>query len=87
MFVLSDRTKMLLEQQARSTFSEILEMSLDDEIHHVCKINGKGAVFSKKKRRNIFSRGNPLIAQKRLRTMEDVDKGIEQLLEGGWQKE
>ena len=81
MYVLSAKTQQLLEKQTRTTYSELTTMTLDEELAHVKAVTGTNVVFSKQRKRNRFGRGNPLIARHKFRTIEDVNRGIDKLLE------
>lgn len=77
MYTLSEKTRKLLEQQTKTSYAKLTEMTLDEELTYVKGITGKKVVFSKKRKENVFGRGSPLISRRLLRTMDDVDKGLE----------
>ena len=76
---LSDKTKQLLEKTIGKSISELNNMSFDDEIAYVTQKYGRSPVFSKKADSRMVSRGNPLLARKRICTMDDVDEKIMRL--------
>ncbi|MBO5559720.1 hypothetical protein [Ruminococcus sp.] len=55
---------------------EILRMDIYHEVEHVEKRTGRKLIFSTKRDHRRIGRGNPLIARRRHRTMEDVEKGM-----------
>lgn len=57
-------------------FECILELSPEDEMKLVSQKRGKPLVFSKERGRMSLGGGNPLLARKRIRTMQDIDRKI-----------
>lgn len=54
-------------------------MSADEERQWVEKKTGKKLSYSKENRHGIIGRGNPLLARKKIRTIEDLDKKSKKL--------
>ena len=79
MFSLSKKTVEELENRTGLTYSQLRSFSLDEELSFFKK-NGKQVSFSKERREGIIGRGNPLLARKRIRTMEDVDTFLEKII-------
>ncbi len=71
---LSDRTKTIVEANVGLKFDEIVNLSFDEELKFITKQKGAPIVFSKVRNSRKMGRGNPLLARKKIRTMEDVDK-------------
>lgn len=61
------------------TPEQLSMLSEDDERRLILKITGKNLTFSKKRDSRKFGRGNPLLARKRLRTMDYIDSRISKL--------
>lgn len=53
---------------------EIKNMSFDEQETWIAKRAKSKIGFSKKRRIGIIGRGNPLLARRKIRTMEDLDK-------------
>lgn len=79
MFSLSKKTVEDLENRTGLTYSQLRSFSLDEELSFFKK-NGKQVSFSKERREGIIGRGNPLLARRRIRTMEDVDTFLEKII-------
>lgn len=76
---LNEKTKELLEKTIGRSISELAAMSYEEEIDYAVEKYGKTPEFSKKEDKRMTGRGNPLIARKRICTMEDIDKRIMEL--------
>ena len=77
-------TKMTIENifkyKTGLNISEVANLSLDGEKSLVKQRTGRNLVFSIGKRdHRKLGRGNPLLARKRIRTMSDVDKRLDEL--------
>ena len=57
-------------------FSELVAMDYEDEIRLIKPLNGEKVVFPKKRDPRKIGRGNPFLARRRFRTMEEVDKKL-----------
>lgn len=76
---LNEKTKQLLEKTIGKSIAELSDMSFDEEIDYATKKYGRAPIFSKRPDRRMTGRGNPLIARKRICTMEEIDKRIMEL--------
>lgn len=76
---LNERSKAHLERVIGKPISEIIQMDLKEEIRYVEKKTQKPLVYSTQTDHRIKGRGSPLIATRRLFTMAEVDKRIEEL--------
>lgn len=73
---LRDDTKRILEKALGITIKELAAMSCDEENLFVEKKIGKKPIFSKTIDHRISTRGNHLLLQKRITTMEEIDTKI-----------
>lgn len=80
MFSLSEKTKKNIERTIQITFDNLVMLTSEEEKHQVEKITGSKLVFSKERKQGIFGRGNPLLSRRQIKTMDDVDQGINHLL-------
>ena len=76
---LNDETKRILENSIGKSISELSKMDMDEERAFIASKIGKTPIFSKQSDPRMRVRGNPLIARRRLCTMEDIDKRIMEL--------
>lgn len=76
---LNEKTRQLLEKTIGKSISELKVMTFDEEVAYATKKYGRAPVFSKKVDKRMIGRGNPLIARKRICTMDDIDKRIMEL--------
>ena len=76
-----NKTLRVVESVTGLTFKEINSLDYDTERELIKKKTQKPVIFSKKKDGRVFGRGNPLLAQKRFTTIEEIDKRLEELIE------
>lgn len=76
---LNNTTQKLLEKSIGKSIHELSQMDADEERAYVISRNGKVPIFSKKVDSRMRGRGNPLIARRRICTMDDIDKRIMEL--------
>lgn len=76
---LNDETKRILENSIGKSISELSKMDMDEERAFIVSKIGKTPIFSKQSDSRMRGRGNPLIARRRLCTIEDIDKRIMEL--------
>ena len=76
---LNNTTKKLLEKSIGKSIHELSQMDADEERAYVISRIGKDTIFSKKADSRMRGRGNPLIARRRICTMDDIDKRIMEL--------
>ena len=79
MISLKDETKNNLENLLGITLKDLDTLSVSKEVEFVNKRISHKISFSKKKDSRKVGRGNPLLARKRIRTMEEVDKRLDNL--------
>lgn len=77
--MLSKEVKEILEKNIGMPMSAISNMDFEEEKKYVEKRIKHSLLFSKKIDKRMTSRGNPLIVRKRICTMQDIDKKIEEL--------
>lgn len=82
MYTLREETKRAIGEATGLPYDEILSMSHDEEMEYIRK-KRPGITFSKEPNPNV--RGNPLLVQGKVRTLEDVDKKIDEELKQ-WKK-
>ena len=73
MYIMSNKTKKNIERVVGLPFSQIQQLDLSEEkkwLQKKCQFNG----FTKRVRYAIIGRGNPLLARKKIRTIEDLNK-------------
>jgi hypothetical protein len=75
-FRLSERIKKNISSSVGAPFERIVTLSLDEEICLASQKHGGKIVFSKKRNGNRVGRGNPLLARKKVRTIQDIEKKI-----------
>ena len=83
MYSLKPTTKRNVETCVSLPFSELVSVDHDDEMCVLKPINGKRIVFPIKKDIRRIGRGNPYLARRRLRTMEEVDKRLSEIIKCG----
>lgn len=76
---ISERTKKNLERSIGLSYEEIVNLSYDEEIKYIQDKNGKPITFSTTVDNRKRSRGNPLLALNRIRTIEYIDKRISKI--------
>lgn len=75
-FGMSERTKKNISTCVGVPFERIVSLSLDEEIGLASQKYGGKIVFSKRRSSGHVGRGNPLLARKIIRTIQDVEKKI-----------
>lgn len=76
---LNNTTQKLLEKAIGKSIYELSQMDVDEERAYVISRIGKVPIFSPKADSRMRGRGNPLIARRRICTMDDIDKRIMEL--------
>ena len=79
MYSLQSTTKRNIENCVSLAFSELIAMDHDDEPRLLKPINGEKIVFPTKRNPRKIDRGNPFLARKRFRTMEEVDNRLAEI--------
>lgn len=75
-----NRTLKVVESITGLTFDEINSLDFESERDLVERKTNKILHFSKKNDSRTFGRGNPLLAKKRITTLKDLDKKIEDIV-------
>lgn len=75
-FELSERTKKSISNCVGKPFDEICNLSLEEEIAAASKVCGHQIGFSRKPDDRRVGRGNPYLAKRKFRTLEEVEKKI-----------
>lgn len=73
MYTMSERAIKNIEDTVGLPIEKIRKLTIEEEIDWVEKRSGKKTVFSKEKKALIIGRGNPLLARKRIRTVDDLN--------------
>ena len=76
---LNKQVKIALENTIGTSISRLSRMGADEENDFVYSKIGRRPIFSKTPDARMRGRGNPLIARRRICTMEDIDKRILEL--------
>ncbi len=76
---LTDETKRILEKNIGTSLSRVSEMDFDEEKKYVEEKTQRPLVFPKRADKRRTGRGNPLIVRRRICTMEEINKKIEEL--------
>ncbi len=76
---LNDKAKKALENSIGINLSKLIRMDEEEEREFIYSKVGHRPVFSKKPDARMMGRGNPLIARRRICTMEDIDRRITEL--------
>ena len=76
---LNHTTQKLLEKSIGKSIRELSQMDVDEERAYVISKIGQAPIFSNKTDSRMRGRGNPLIARRRICTMDDIDKRIMEL--------
>ena len=79
MSLISDRMREITKRKLGKYPEEISELSEEEELSLILQKNKTLPVFSKRKDFRKLGRGNPLLANKRIRTMDYVNKRLEEL--------
>lgn len=73
---LTTETRLLLEKALGKSTFELATMDFDQEKAFIEQKTGKKLTFSKKSDRRQTARGNHLLVNKRIVTMDEIDKRI-----------
>lgn len=74
MYRISNTTKINLEKALGISLTEFNAMSAEQERQWIEKKIGGPLVFGKKRRYGIVGRGNPLLARRKIRTLDDMER-------------
>ncbi|MFI3207124.1 MAG: hypothetical protein R3Y33_07730 [Clostridia bacterium] len=81
MYIMNNKVKKSIERIVNLPIEKIRTLSIGDEREIVKKRSSKDLHFSKHQRGSIYGRGNPLLAKKKYRTMEDVNNKLDKMLD------
>ena len=79
MSLISDKMREITKRKLGLYPEQIAELSEEQELSLLIQKNKKAPVFSRIKDFRKLGRGNPLLANKKIRTMDYVDSRLEQL--------
>jgi hypothetical protein len=79
MYQMSDEVKRSIERITGKSIADIQKMTLEEEKQLVYDIKGEEIKFSKRRKRFLHGRGNPLISRKKIRTIEDIEEKSKRL--------
>jgi hypothetical protein len=79
MYSLNATTKRNIETCVLLPFSELIALDHDDELRTLKPVNGGKIVFSTENDPRRIGRGNPFLARRRFREMEEVDKRLAEI--------
>ena len=79
MYTISKKTKMNIERVVGMPIEKLVTMDTKEERSWIEKKNNSKLAFSKKHRYGIIGRGNPLLARRKIRTAEDLEKKSKKL--------
>lgn len=74
MYSISNTTKKNLERSLGMSLAAFSAMTAEEEKQWANNKNGKKVVFSKHRRHGMIGRGNPLLARRKVRTMEELSR-------------
>ena len=77
--MIGSEAKIILEKDIGLSLSQVCDLSVYDEINLVKAKTGKDLIFSRKRDSRKIGRGNPLLARKRITTIEEVNAKIDAL--------
>lgn len=79
MIELNEETKSNLEYLLGITLKDLEQLDVSEEIVYLEQRGAGKLSFAKKRDLRKAGRGNPLLARKRIRTMEDVNKRLDRM--------
>lgn len=74
MYTTSSATKSNVERVLGLEINKLNEMTFDQQQEWIEQRTNRKILFSKEKKHGVIGRGNPLLARKKIRTNEDIDK-------------
>lgn len=77
--MLSDKIITSISRITGASSDQMLKMDIYHEIDHVQNHNGRKLVFSTKRDVRRLGRGNPLIARRKMRSIEKVDERMKKI--------
>ncbi|MCD8119474.1 MAG: hypothetical protein LUE29_08355 [Lachnospiraceae bacterium] len=79
MYRLSNETRKNLESSFGMSLTAFDEMSADEERKWIESRTGRKLLYGNKRRKGVIGRGNPLLARRKIRTMDDLQKKSKKL--------
>ena len=79
MYSISNTTRKNLERSLGMSLATFSTMTADEEKEWAKSRSGRKIVFSKRRRYGVVGRGNPLLARRKIRTLEDLSKKSREL--------
>lgn len=79
--MISKETKMNIERVIGVPVEQFINMNTEEERAWIEKKNKAKLSFPKKLRYGVIGRGNPLLARRRIRTSEDLEKKSKKFFE------
>ncbi|MFI3173141.1 MAG: hypothetical protein R3Y58_12360 [Eubacteriales bacterium] len=79
---MSNNIRKSIERIVGMPIDKIRIMTQDEERAQVRKISSKDLHFSKRSRKSVYGRGNPLLARKKYRTIDYIDGKINDMVKG-----
>lgn len=74
MYIMSETTKKNIEQSLGISIADFSKLSADEEKEWIRNRTNCLPKFSKKRRRWIIGRGNPLLSRRKIRTSKDLKR-------------
>lgn len=74
MYSISNTTKKNLERSLGMSLIAFSAMTADEEKRWANSKSNKKVVFSKRRRHGMIGQGNPLLARRKIRTIEDLGR-------------
>lgn len=74
MYVISEAARKNNERIIGLPYDRLTKMSAIEEKNWIEKKIGKKLTFSRKMKKGIAGRGNPLLSRRKIRTLEDLDR-------------
>ena len=72
MYNISNTTKKNLERSIGMSLEEFSKMTADEERYWIGNKTNNKISYSKKRRHGVIGRGNPLLARRKIRTIDDL---------------
>lgn len=80
-FTMSKSVERIIVKKTGYSIERLKNLSLAEERDLVNEKMGRDLAFSNSRNRRKVGRGNPLLARKRIRTMDDVNNKIDSIVE------
>ena len=77
--MIGEKAKRVLEDNIGLSMNQIRELSSSEEISHIKARTGKNLVFSRKYDPRKIGRGNPPLARRKFKTIDEINAKIDTL--------